>query len=68
MQNIPDIEAVTRDRGTAVLTDGSLAPITNWIDQDGDDCEPADAVVGVAGPTIYGWFTFMFCDVEVTLQ
>lgn len=28
---------------------GDVFPITNWIDEDGDECEPADAITCVAG-------------------
>ena len=34
----------------AVMEDGQELPITNAFDEDGDDCNPEDAVACVAGP------------------
>lgn len=36
--------------GVAVMEDGQELPVTNAFDEDGDDCDPEDAVACVAGP------------------
>lgn len=43
--------------------DGTLFPITNWLDGDGEDCGPADAVVAVAGQGSC-WFALSLSEFE----
>jgi hypothetical protein len=43
-----DIYAVNRRHAIAVTDDGDRLPIVNWLDADGDECEPQDAVACVA--------------------
>ena len=47
----PSDRSVYVDFDTATVTalDG-VFPVVRWIDEDGDDCEPEDAVVCFAGP------------------
>ena len=45
---MPDVVAVHRSRGEALLSDDSIAPIRTWIDPDGEECEAPDAVVAIA--------------------
>jgi hypothetical protein len=61
-------EHVTRDRRYLVLGNGTYLPVTNWVDADGEDCDPEDAVVGVAGSDDHGWWTFYFHICENTLH
>lgn len=49
-----------------LLNDGERLPITNLIDDDGEECEPDDAVFVVAGEDGKGWWTVDIRDlVEV---
>lgn len=64
------IEAVSLARAEAVLDDGTILPIVNWFDSEGEECDRTDAVVAVAGSNWLGWtaidledFTF-----DTTLQ
>ena len=44
--------------GHVVMDDGTILPVTQWIDEFGDDVEnPQEAVVCVYGRDGYGWFT-----------
>lgn len=45
-----DVSAVSRHIAKAVLDDGEQLAITNWFDEDGDECDPDEAVACVAGP------------------
>jgi len=45
-----EVAAINRDQSTALMDDGQLIEITDWLDAEGDECEPQDAVVAVAGP------------------
>jgi len=52
-----DIEAVSRSQAVAVLDTGEEIVITDWFDDQGDERDPDDAVVAVAGPDDLGrWF------------
>lgn len=42
---------------TATLNAGWSIPITNLFDDAGDECEPNDAVVAVAGSDSLGWWS-----------
>ena len=44
-----------------LLSDDSLVPIVSWLDEDGEDCDPQEAVVFIAGKDGLGWFA---CVVE----
>lgn len=54
---MPEISYVDLDGGVVCLIDGQTAPITNLLDVWGDDCEPENAVVIVAGPFAGGWLS-----------
>lgn len=41
--------------------DGETYPITNWFDEDGDECPREDAVVAVAGKGGC-WFSLVLAD------
>lgn len=51
-----DIAAINRQRGLAVMDDGAIIPIEVWLDDEGDECGPDEAVVAVAGPDAAGWW------------
>ncbi|MBM1556653.1 hypothetical protein JQV19_08330 [Sulfitobacter mediterraneus] len=53
-----DIEALNRKLRTILLDDGKTYPITNWFDNNGNDCDPDEAEFAVAGPDSDGkWYT-----------
>ncbi len=64
------VEAINRDLGLVLMCGGSTVPVTNWIDEWGEDCEAAEAVFAVAGPSSDGrWHTLDLSDFEqVTTQ
>ena len=45
-----EVAMVNVTTGFAIMEDGQELPITNAFDDDGDDCDAADAVACVAGP------------------
>lgn len=52
-----DVEAVNRSHAVAILDTGEELAVTNWFDADGDECQPGNAVVAVAGPDKEGrWY------------
>jgi len=57
-----DIDAINLGRREALLTDGSVVPITNLIDADGDDAETAAAAVGLVCGVGGLWFFAMVND------
>lgn len=59
-----EIVAVNRGQALVLLSTGETAPICTWLDCEGDECEPDDAVVAVAGP-ITGRTTLSFYAVEL---
>jgi hypothetical protein len=65
-----DVAMVHVGRAVALTEDGQELPITNAFDDDGDDCDLADAVTCVAGPDRDGmWLTINLTMLErVTLQ
>ena len=58
-----EIQHILTDRSHVVMTDNQIVPVTNWLDEFGDECEPAEAVAAVAGPVKPDgmWFSF---DIE----
>lgn len=49
-----EIRALNKGLAVATTDAGEHLPITDWLDADGDDCEPERAVVAVAGPDARG--------------
>jgi len=45
------------DEWVVILEDDRLLPVTDWIDEEGDFCDPDDAIVCVAGDEEFGWIT-----------
>jgi hypothetical protein len=64
-----EVAMVHVGRAVAMTEDGQELPITSAFDDDGDDCDLADAVACVAGPDKDGmWLTInlaMFEGVQV---
>lgn len=53
----------------ALIGDGCTVPITQWFDADGDDAEPQNAMVCIAGPTSSGkWFAIDLREFQETPQ
>ncbi len=40
------------------MRDGLALPITDYLDDEGEPCDPPDAVAAVAGVDGIGWITF----------
>ncbi len=64
------VEAINRSLSIVLMVGGSTVPITNWLDEDGEDCAEEDAVMAVAGPDCEGrWHTIGLDEFEnVTTQ
>ena len=60
MRLTDDIEFVDLTSLTVTLASGVVLPITDMFDDEGEDCEPSEAVMVVAGTDEFGWI-----DVEV---
>ena len=58
----PDIQLIDLDGGRVYLGDGTVLPITNMFDIDGDECDADDVVSIVAGMGDI-WIS---CEVEAT--
>ncbi len=50
------IRAIYRSFGLALTDADDIVPITVWLDEDGDECAPEDAVAAVAGRDGLGWW------------
>ena len=62
------VEAINRTTSIAVLNDGQLIPITNWL-LDGEDCEPEDAMSCVCGPCSKGkWYVVDLSEMDGVMQ
>lgn len=59
------VEAINRTLGVVLMVGGSTVPVTNWLDDDGEECDAQDAVMAVAGPSIDGrWHTLDLAEFE----
>ena len=63
MRLTDDIEMVDLDALTVTMASGVILPITDMFDRNGEDCDPDEAVMVVAGTDDYGWI-----DVEVSRE
>lgn len=54
--DMPDVVAVLRIPGIALLDDERTVPVTHWFGASGDICPPQLAVSCVAGHDDVGWF------------
>lgn len=55
------ISAVLTHSRLVILDDDHVLPITNFFDEDGDECDIEDACIAVAGKDGFGWITFDLC-------
>ena len=52
------VEAINRKLALCLMSGGSTVPITTWLNDDGQECDPDEAVMAVAGPAADGrWHT-----------
>ena len=61
------VQALHRGHELVLLSDGSTAPITNWVDGDGEECGAFDSpVAAVAGPDANGkWHSIVLFEFEM---
>lgn len=52
-----EITGVNRHLGCAVVDHKTYVWITKWLDEDGEDCTPDEAVSCVAGEDGVGWWS-----------
>lgn len=43
------VEAINRKLGVCLMVGGSTVPITTWLNDEGQECDAAEAVMAVAG-------------------
>lgn len=58
-----DVEAINLTEKLAVLNNGTLVPITTFLDSMGEEVDACDAVSGVCGSG-NEWFVFVISDFE----
>lgn len=46
----PEVSTIDPRRAEVVLQDGTVLPVTDWFDDDGEECGWESAVSCVAGP------------------
>lgn len=46
------------------LDDEVTVPVTDWLDDEGEDCAQEDAVACVGGADGFGWVTVMIHHIE----
>jgi hypothetical protein len=65
LRKVVIVEAVSLDRAEVVLADGSIWPIIDWFDDEGDHCGRHDyPVVAVIGNDITGYSVIDLNDFE----
>lgn len=57
MKSAPQVELMNLTQNYVLFTNGVSVPITDYFDDDGDECEADKATVCVAGSDAVGWFT-----------
>lgn len=62
-----DVEAINLTEKVAVLNNGTLVPITTFLDSCGMEVDATEAVSGVCGSGSE-WFVFVISDFERTLK
>ena len=59
------VEAINISKAFCLMSGGSIVPITTWLDDDGNECGPDEAVMAVAGPAADGrWHTLALDEFE----
>jgi len=62
------VEAINRTTCMAVLSDGQVIPITNWLDGD-LECDPQDALSCVCGPCKGSkWYVVDLSEMDGVMQ
>lgn len=56
------ISAVLTHSRLVILDGDRVLPITNFFDEEGDECDLEDACMAVAGEDGFGWITFDLCE------
>lgn len=56
-REFPGVEYVNLSKRCVLLCDGAMLPVIKFWDEDGDECEPHDAVSCSAGRDDYGWIS-----------
>jgi len=58
MQSNGSLDVVSLNRGQklAILSNDACVPITNYFDEEGDECDEEDACTCVCGDDSNGWF------------
>lgn len=60
-----EVIAINRMAAMALFSDDTTAPVTNWLDADGDECAADDAIVCVVGPDPRGkWHSVDLCEFD----
>ena len=60
-----EVSCVNLNGRVAVMEDGQVLAVTNFIDAHGEECEVDEAIICVAGPDKDGmWVTFDFSVME----
>ncbi|KAF0676648.1 hypothetical protein PMES_00937 [Profundibacterium mesophilum KAUST100406-0324] len=52
----PTVEALHPELCQCLLTDGRIVPITDWLDEEGEECGYEEAVIAIAGQDGVGWW------------
>lgn len=59
-----EVIAINLGQGIVLLDNDTILPISTYLDADGDECEPHDALVVVAGKDGMGWWAIDIEDFE----
>ncbi len=59
-----DVLAVSRAHGVVIADDGQAYPVTNWFDEDGEECEPGEALACVSQGPEGGFFAIDLTQFE----
>jgi hypothetical protein len=66
MSEAVDVEHVDPVRGVVILSNGDVLSIDHWLDDEGNDCDPLDAMTAIAQDDDNVWWVEL-CE-EVTMQ
>lgn len=66
--NYVDLEAINIHGRFVMTTKIEFLPIVAFYDENGEDCEPEDAVTCVAGDDEFGWLTIKLERDHVTVH
>ena len=58
------IHSIDLDNEWVTLLDGTVLPISDYFDEYGEDCEPEEAVVIVAGTDELGWVSVPIDEID----